>query len=642
MKCPKCGAYNKPEYKKCYVCNTVLPQEYIEEKHINNKKNMWTQSAFKEDNEIDVTMSEQKTLAQDSKRRSSFVDASRLEGEAEEYEKRRYSAYARKEQAKDRGIWGDRKSSRYTRRGEDYIPIVALEDESETQVNKKRKKGSKYAVEPLSENAKKIRYYREGQEINVVVPPEPENPKEEKPDTRPKKTVYKKKLNIKWGRLILVSLLSVAILFGLIIGVVSLAEKISEGMSDIFVSRNQLPNGGQPLVERVLKDGQTWHTITFYGEDGDKILVEDESHNLKRTLTIHGNTAVISLDDYSYIPKEDEDYYGEEFTYVNISAWHFDKDGNETVLDVPSYRISVSEAPLTVVYPTEQGLSVDTTQVLVKVKIEPDSRVIIGTKNMSGNIDSEGYTSTYISLDPVGMNSIPILVETDGYRVNNYELLVNSPVKDVEIELLDAPTETQASELRIDGETEVGATVTLDSSMPLLIDKINVDSDGRFYIKTKLSDFGKNTIILYVTMPDGRTATLKHNIYRNPLEGSYTSQAWVLDYKALTSSANKMIGQIYHLEGYLIERIDTPEAKLFMFNVGTAADPQYVILEYNGLYDIQKNIIYDIYADVLGIYDNYPELYARFIYESEDQNQNGINDKEENYVVDTQTGDDEN
>ena len=68
-----------------------------------------------------------------------------------------------------------------------------------------------------------------------------------------------------------------------------------------------------------------------------------------------------------------------------------------------------------------------------------------------------------------------------------------------------------------------------------------------------------------------------------------------------------------------------------MFNVNTAADPQYVILEYNGLYDIKMNWKYDIYADVLGKYENYPELYARFIYLSEDQNQNGIDDEEEGY-----------
>ena len=136
-------------------------------------------------------------------------------------------------------------------------------------------------------------------------------------------------------------------------------------------------------------------------------------------------------------------------------------------------------------------------------------------------------------------------------------LQVYSPEQEVAIELTEPPTETQASELRIDGVTEPGATVTLDSSMPLLIDKIIVDKEGRFYLKTKLSDFGENPIILYATMPDGRSTTLIHVIHRLPLEGAYTSKAWVLDYKALSSSANKMIGQIYHLEGYLVERIDS-------------------------------------------------------------------------------------
>ena len=636
MKCPKCGAYNKPEYKKCYVCNSMLPQEYIEEKNTKNKKDMWTQSAFREGEEVDVTNTQKETLQSENTKKDSFYDISSMDEELSKEEKKQYSIYAKREQAKERGVWGEGKSSRYTRRGEGNIPVVALEDESQEEVTKKRKRGSKYAVEPLSKNATRIRNFREGQEIGIVVPPEPEKPKENKKDNLPKKKTYKKKLNIKWGRLILVNLFAIVLLFGLIMGIIALTNKVSESMSQLFVPRNQLPNNGQPLVERVLKDGQEWHTITFYGEDGDKILVEDESHNLKRTLTIHNNQAVLSLDDYSYIPLEGEEFYGEEFTYVDIKAWHFDKDGNETELSVPNYRIGVPLAPLTVIYPEEQGDTVYTTQVLVRVKVEPESRVIIGSKNMSGNIDSEGYTSTYINLDAKGLNEIPILVEVDGYRANDYALLVNSPEKDVDIELVDAPTETQASELVINGKTEPGSTVMMDDSvLPLLIDYIDVKDDGSFYLKTRLNDFGENEIKLDVTAADGRTATLKHIIYRKPLEGAYTSRAWAFDYAALSASANKLLNNVYYMQGYVIERIDTPEAKMFLFNAGTAADPQYVIFEYNGLNDLRVDgFIYDVYADVQGKYENYPKLYARFIYESEDQNQNGINDEDENYNPD--------
>ncbi|MBN2878773.1 MAG: hypothetical protein JXN65_03990 [Clostridia bacterium] len=635
MKCPKCGTYNKPEYRKCYVCNEVLPQEYIEEK---KKNNMWTQSAFREEDEVDVTNIRQDKAGR-PKENGTFYDLSSMDTDEDPVLGRQYSIYAKREAAKERGIWGNEKNSRYARRGEGNIPVVALEDESDESIARKSKRGSKYGAEPLSENAKRIRYFREGQEIGIVVPAEKEKPVEPKKDNLPKKKTYKKKLSIKWGRLILISLLAVCIIFGIIIGISSLAGKVSEGMSQLFVSRNQLPNGGEPLVERVLKDGQTWHNVTFYGEDGDKILVEDESHDLKRTLTIHNNMAVLSLDDYSYIPKDGDEYYGSEFTYVDIKAWHFDKDGVETELNVPTYRISVPLAPLTIIYPVEQGTSVDTTQVKVRVKVEQASRVIIDTKNMSGNIDDEGYTSTYIFLNE-GMNEIPILVEADGYRVNNYTLLIYSPPKDVDIKLIEAPTETQMSQLRIDGQTEPGATVTLDDRLPLLIDYINVDKEGRFFIKTELSDFGENEVILYVTTPDGRTATLKHIIHRLPLEGAYTSAAWVLDYKALSTAASKMIGQIYHLNGFVTERIETPEAKLFLFNTGTAADPKYVVIEYNGNYDIIiGDMIYDMYADVTGKYDNYPRLYARFIYISEDQDQNGIKDKDENIGTGNNIGD---
>lgn len=640
MKCPRCGAYNKSEYKKCYVCNAMLPQEYVEEKHIEankeKQKGMWTQTAFKEGEVFEAREKENRAPKKQpaENEQKSFYDLNNMEEEDFSL-KKEYSIYAKREEARERGIWGDEKSNRYTRRGQGNIPVIALEDESQDATTKKRKRGSKYSTQPLSKNAKRIRNFREGQEIGVVVPPEPEMPKEDKRAKLPKKTTYKKRFNVKWGRLILVCLFAALVIFGLVIGIAALTGKISESMSQLFQPRNPLPNNGQPLVERILKDGQTWHTITFYGEDGDKILVEDESHNLKRTLTIHDNMAVLSLDDYSYIPTEDtEQYYGEDFTYVDIEAWYFDSEGTETKLNVPTYRISVPEAPLNVIHPEEQGMIFDTSQVLVKVKVEPDSRVIIDEKNMSGNIDDDGYTSTYVFLDDEGMNRIPITVEIDGYKINNYELLVYSPEKDVDIVLIDPKTVTSMSEMRIDGITEPNATVTMDTSeIPLLIDYIDVGDDGRFFIKIRLKDFGENEIKLTVTSEDGtRTAEYKHIIYRTPLEGAYTSSAWVLDYNALSSAANNMIGQVYFMEGTVFERIDTTTKKLYLFNAGTPAEPRYVIIEYNGLYDLELNKkVYKVYADVTGKYDNYPALYARFIYVSNDQNQNGIDDEEEGY-----------
>jgi len=636
MKCPRCGAYNKPEYKKCYVCNAMLPQEYAEDKHIeankDKNKSMWSQAAFKGSDVVDADNKEPSDNEQDS-----FFDLSNMEDEDTGI-KKEYSIYAKREDAKQRGIWGDSKSGRNTRRGQGNIPVVALEDESDEKTTKKRKRGSRYAVEPLSKNAQRIRNFREGQEIGIVVPPEQEKPKEDKRANLPKKTTYKKKFNIKWGRLILVCMFAALIIFGAVIGILSLTGKVSESMSQLFQPRNPLPNNGEPLVERILKDGQTWHTITFYGEDGDKILVEDESHNLKRTLTIQDSMAVLSLDDYSYIPTEDtEEYYGEDFTYVDIEAWHFDSDGSETELSVPNYRISVPEAPLNVIHPIEQGMTFETSQVLVKVKVEPESRVIIDEKNMSGNIDDDGYTSTYVFLNDPGMNTIPITVEIDGYKVNNYELLVYSPEKDVDIELTEPPTITSMSELRIDGITEANATITMDTSeIPLLIDYIEVGADGRFFIKIRLNDFGPNAVTLNVTSADGtRTATYTHIIYRSPLEGAYTSSAWVMDYNSLRSAANNMIGQVYYMEGIVTERIDTTTAKLYQFNAGTAAEPWNVIIEYNGLYDLIENeVVYKVYADVTGKYNNIPALYARFIYVSDDQNRNGINDEEEGYNPD--------
>ncbi len=45
-------------------------------------------------------------------------------------------------------------------------------------------------------------------------------------------------------------------------------------------------------------DGASWHKITFYGDDSERIMITDA----RRTLAIHNGTAELMLEDASYIP----------------------------------------------------------------------------------------------------------------------------------------------------------------------------------------------------------------------------------------------------------------------------------------------------------------------------------------------------
>ena len=91
-------------------------------------------------------------------------------------------------------------------------------------------------------------------------------------------------------------------------------------MSQIFTGHEALPNGGRPLVERVMTDGMTWHRITFYGEDGERVLVESP---IQDSLSIQGNQAVLMLDDSSFIPEEDTQDESMEYVESGFAGFSF-------------------------------------------------------------------------------------------------------------------------------------------------------------------------------------------------------------------------------------------------------------------------------------------------------------------------------
>lgn len=619
MKCPKCGSYNKSEYVKCYICGAVLSDR--QNKNAQSTSQLWNVDEF------DDSVSNEKNSANIAphnhaetyinKKNINFGDIE-IEQEPEQEPKPRKKRFnTKKIQRAQKGIWGHEGTNRsnFIGRKRSDVPIIALDDEIDKEPDESTSKGRKRRT--TSVNVSKIERYQ-GQEVNVIVPPK----KEEKKKPSIVRHRQKKLKKLRWGRLLLVSVMAAAVIFLCVIGLYYLIKGISSGFSALFEPRNPIENDGEPLVERVMKDNKVWHKITFFGENGDRILVEDTSHELKRNLTIHDSKAVLMLDDYSYIPKPDEEYYTEPFAYIDLIASHFDKDGVETVLNVPIYRISIPLAPLTIIHPVEQSLTFNKTQVMVKVKVNKGSRVIIGIKNMknmTGNIDDDGYVKTYINLEPKGENKIRIIVEADGYRINEYFLKVINPTRDIEIKLIDAKTEERNDEVLINGITEPGTTITTDAT--LTIDEINVKNDGSFYIRVLLSEFGWNDINLFARASDGRTATLTHSIKRIPFEGKYTSNVWQLDYKDLVATANSKIDKKYKLTGYVIERIEDPEYNLYLYNTGTASEPELLVIEYDGLYTLKTDLLYDGYGNVTGKYGNYPRLYVWYIYENEEAKQ---------------------
>ncbi len=620
MKCPLCGAYNKPEYKKCIRCGNSLASD---------------NDASKQEK---ILLEHQSPL----KNTPTFREAVIVEEKHEEIVKDIKPGTHDTSSQDDMDLWHGKKKKRHMAdRHRNHVPVLSLKDESETP--KEDKKTTDTPVRrkrpQTGTNLHKLSSIREGQEVEVLIPPEVIQKK--------KKEKKKRKYNIRWGRLSLVSITAAVLIIGMVIGFIYLFRGVLSGVSGIFASHEGLPNDGIPTVERIMINGQTWHRITFFGEDGERILVDDPV----RSLSIEDNKAVLLLDDSSFIPETDVNTQNDEeetqeteiqeegatqeegsTTYVSdggyvrvaLKASLFTEDGEEKPLYVEPYNIPVPLSPLKLVYPTDPDLVVEYTQVFVKIKTNPGSRVIIDGVNLTDEVDSSGFVEKFVNLKE-GLNEIEIVTETTKHRTNTEYVYVTRPDQDVSIELNSPNSSHSEQEIWIEGTTEEDATIYVDT-LHLSADvsyegTVEDDETGEirktFKFRYVLSSYGWNEIEINATTADGRTSKLIHRVERDPDHREYTKQAWnILDnYDWLSASTEALVGKIFSCKGVVVSREDTDTDRLYLFNVGTSSQAKYIILKYSGKQDIKVGETYDIYADVVGTYRNYPMLTARFVYD---------------------------
>lgn len=589
MKCIICGAYNKSDYTKCYRCGADLTpnnEDVKKDKVILDHKSLLKNTpsfrqaiVVEERPEEDITKKEPKKPNID-----------------DNYKDNKSSK--RDIKHKKNAIWTEKKKpSFFMRKSNKSAPVVAINLEDST-VNNKNKKSRRRIK---GTNQEKISQFKEGTEIDVILPA---TPKEQKV-----KNTQKKKSGLKWGRLVFVSVIAASMIIGLIVGFFYLFKGLSSGVSSLFSGHSDIPNGGMPLVERLMINGQPWHRITFYGEDGERILVEDPI----RSLSIQDGKAVLLLDDISYIPTTStQDQEESEFIKVALKASRFSKKGEETVLPVPSYNIDVPLSPLKVIYPIEESMEVKYSQAQVKLKVEPGSRVIVDHINLTDIVDSDGYVSKFVNLDP-GDNDIDVEVRTNKHRQNTVQIKVHHPPLAVPIKLTEPPASSKTEEVWIKGI--VDPTTELYVNTVKLAADIKIEPDGVFEFRYKLEKFGWEEIEILANAPDGTQSTLIHRIERIPDHRQYTRDAQKMDYNQLSTMANSIKGRIFKCTGEIVKRIETPTSRMYLFDVGIGDKLEFIIIEYSGNREFEMGKYYDVYADVIGTYDNYPRLAGRFIYD---------------------------
>jgi len=434
---------------------------------------------------------------------------------------------------------------------------------------------------------RRLRQFKEGDTVDINVPV----------SAPPKK-------NVNHSRLIVSCCLLVIVLAALGIGIWQAVKYINDASGRTAYEKALESQAQAPLVEKVLIDGSSWHKITFYGQDGERILITEP----RRVLSLKNGFAELLLEDNSYIPDDPDP--ASEYVEVAIQATLFTETGEEKAIPVPIYQIEIPMTALTILSPTENSITTNENRIAVTLKVEPGSRVLIGNSNVTDRVNSQGIVTQYI--DVTESTNLLISAEYANCRRNEYTLSINIAPMEVPIRLdSNLVTSTEDGAVHIYGTTEAGAVVSTDTE---LLDPVEMGDNGDFSFTAKLKLYGDNLINITSSTSDGRSTTIVFRVEREPNLDTYTRGAWALDYSQLLAIAEKQVGQVYLLKGKVTKKLESVMGNQYLFDVGTETG-KLLVVEYDGSAGLTVDKYYRLYADVIGVQDGYPVLKARYVYD---------------------------
>lgn len=372
-----------------------------------------------------------------------------------------------------------------------------------------------------------------------------------------------------------------------------------------------------PALDRItFNDGRRGYALTYYGEDGDLIYIEQ----LNKSFIVQGGVARVEMPDSDWFTLNPDDI---EYAEVTLSPVRTSEDGTQTLLPTVTFEVETPESPLTLVDPSDDIVEVFSSRYPLTISVVPGSTVIIDGRDQTDAVDRSGNLTLNVSVYPIGDNVITVLVDTPHHRQTRQDLILFRKPLQIDLELTtQVNTQTRQNTLTVSGTVDPTADIVVDTAHEE--DSITVNREsGAFTFISKFSRVGKNTITFRAVKEGLDDSVISFAVNYIPGLNQYSRSAWLMDYTELNqmADAERWLGQPYECIGTVIAS-QTGENQIYIMNVGDDEYRKLIALE-NQL-EIGTVVIgdkYKIYADVAGRYDyngvKIPRLVARYAYKAQ-------------------------
>ncbi len=370
-----------------------------------------------------------------------------------------------------------------------------------------------------------------------------------------------------------------------------------------------------PTVEQVtLGDGRTGHVISFFGQDGDMIYIEE----LRRSYLVVGGVARVEIADSYWFEQAAEDVESAEIALTPIQTF---KGGSKQLLPVLRFTVEAPVSPMTVISPAADQEPILSSMFQLELKVVPGSTVLVDGENVTDFVNAQGEVSVNVAVYPQGDNPISILVKTPHHKEARQDIVLYRQPMEINLELSINTQKTSVRDrMSVNGACDPGATVSVDT--PYEEGTLKQDEKGSFSFTALFDHIGYNTVRFRAKQEGKTDSIISFEVYYLPTLNEYSRKAWGMDYTQLTRCWDIWNGRIFKCEGTVVS-ILSYDPQMLVLDVSSDGSGDYLIIEnMSGVSITETGGKYVFYADVAGreeyIGEKYPYLIGRYAESAEE------------------------
>ena len=398
-----------------------------------------------------------------------------------------------------------------------------------------------------------------------------------------------------------------AIITGVVLGVKYVSDLFNNTVPNVSESPSKQPASTPDIAVMTDESGKEYINCVFYGQDGDSVLISQ----INKRYTFENGKAEFNLYLSDLLSSTAE--ITSDTVPVTLKAIYRYSDGTETEVSVPTAEFTVPSTEIQLLNTDSKAIEIYKDSFTVVFAIPKGSNLYINDAISNDKIESTGRVKYTVNVGIGESVQINIRAQAPYHKSAEAMFTVYRQELHTKFTLANSnPKTTETNVINITGTTSKGTVITCGGDYKATDYTFN-ESTGVFTMKITLPVYGTHDIVLTATDTEGKTARLTHTVNYMPNEDTYTRRAWAYE-SGVASNPGQFMNKSFLFKNVKIQEFILSEDTLFLINMGTESEPEYIYVRYGGNMNLNTSTTYRIFGDVTGVYNGKTLVDARFIY----------------------------